>query len=882
MDSFTLDKLEFDQVRRILARFCRTNLGKEVALRIGPSRKLGIARRWLEETSQMVQALRESGPPPFGGVSDIRPQLERAAPGGGASGDDFNAIAATLEATANLRNWSFALAETLPLVKELAESLPDFKGELHAIRAVVDERGEVVSWASDLLRRTRSEIDTLQQKIRDTIYGYLRQPGISSILQNAVVTLHEDRYVLPVKAERRSELPGVIHRASATGATLFIEPVQSVEMNNRLVAVRDDERREVARLLDELAIQIHRRLPEMQSALRTLGLLDLLTAKAEYAFGFEFTCPDLTEQGSLQLHQVRHPLLIEQAYQQERANLPIEQRHAVVPIDVRLGVDFDILIITGSNTGGKTVSLKTVGLVSVMAQAGLHIPAGRGSRLPLSQDIFLDVGDEQSLEQSLSTFGAHIQRIKHILRHANRSSLVLLDELGSGTDPDEGGAIGQALLDELRHIGCLAMVTTHLGILKAYAFNHERVDNAKVDFDTQTLRPTYHLRIGEPGESHAITVASAIGLPPSVIANARRHLNERGSTFRKAIRATTTARRASEEARTEAHTARMAAEEASREYESKLVDVGKLQQSFENWLASLCEMKEGDEVHVPSLARTGRLVRMEFNKQVALVDLGQMQMEVSLSDLMPQLGQEGIRAEMSNLREKIRTQQREAESLRQEAQRLEKEYRRSQAQQKSRQEQYDQWVNRLGQAKVGEIVPILPPPGTGTLLELDFTKNRAKVLTDAGEMELRLQELFPQTGPFAPPGQGGQRHGRTSHGHGAQGQVHGQASGQPHGQGHPGQGGDEKDRPVAHRRPQSPAAQTARPSVLKLKPGQQVYVVSFHRRATLIRFDEPRDAAYVQAGAFEISVPIADLDVPRETDKPERRISRDAGDTRDS
>jgi uncharacterized protein YaiI (UPF0178 family) len=379
-----------------------------------------------------------------------------------------------------------------------------------------------------------------------------------------------------------------------------------------------------------------------------------------------------------------------------------------------------------------------------------------------------------------------------------------------------------------------------------------------VDFDTQTLRPTYHLRIGEPGESHAITVASAIGLPRDIIANARRHLSEKGSTFRKAIQATTSARRASEEARSEAHSARMTAEQALRDYEAKLADVGKLQKGFENWLASLCEMKEGDEVHVPSLNRSARLVRMEFNKQIALVDLGRMQMEVNLSDLMPQLGQEGIRVEISNLREQIRQQQREAENLRTEAQRLEKEYRRSHLQQQSRQQQYEQWINRIGQAKVGEIVPILAPPGSGTLLELDFPHNRAKVLTDNGEMELRLQELFPQTGPFAPHGPG--QHGQGPHRHGKGLALHEDMA-------HPK--ADDKDRPVPHRRPQSPAARVARPAVLKIPPGEQVYVVSFHRRATLIRFDEARDMAYVQAGAFEISVPIADLDVPREVEKSE-------------
>jgi len=841
VDSFTLDKLEFDQVRQIVARYCRCALGRALAERIGPSRRPDTVRRWLDETSQMVRALRDAGLPPFGGITDIRGPLERAHPGGGANGEDFAAIASTLDGAGAVRRWAVGLDEPLELLRELGGRLPDFSGEVQALRSVIDSRGEVMTTASPTLGRTRGEIEATRKRIHQTIYGYARRPEVARILQNPTVTLHEDRFVLPVKAEHRHELPGVVHRASHTGATLFVEPSESVELNNRLVELMDTERREIARLLNELSIHVHARYEEISSALRTLAQIDLIAAKAQYATEFEFVDPQMAERGPLQFHQARHPLLIEQAHQAERGGLPKGRAQEVVPIDVRLGMDFDVLIITGSNTGGKTVALKTIGLLAIMAQSGLHIPAGRGSRLPLFRDVLLDVGDEQSLQQSLSTFGAHIRRVRSILRRADRYSLVLLDELGSGTDPDEGGAIGQAVLDELRRMGCLAMISTHLGVLKAYAINHDRVDNASVEFDTRTLRPTYHLRIGEPGESHAITVADAMGLPKHVIATARKHFDRKGGTFRRAMRATAATRRASEEARSQADSARLDAEMLQEQYASKLTDLQGVQESFEHWLASLAEMRQGDQIFVPRLNKTGRLMRMEFNKQIALVDVDNVQIEVALGELMPDLGQAGVRRDIASLREQVLSQARQTEALRQEAARLQTEYHRALAQQRSRQQKFEQWLESIGQARIGQELPIARPPGSGKLVELDLLNSRAKVLTAAGELSLAIQELFPQVGPFAVQKKAYQR------------AVHGQ-----------GKPADSKDRPMPRRRPESSAARANRQAVLKAAPGDRLYVMPFHKHATLIRFNHEKDEAVVQSGAFEMQIPIADLEPARQ------------------
>ncbi|HET6426777.1 MAG TPA: hypothetical protein VFJ30_00090 [Phycisphaerae bacterium] len=850
MDSFTLNKLEFDQVRHILMRYARCSLGRELAAKIGPSRRPETVLRWLEETSQMVRALRDVGPPPFAGITDIRDALSRAHPGGGATGEDFAAIASALDGMAAVRRWAEGLAEGMELLTAMGGQLGEFDREIEAIRAIVDTRGEVMDSASPALGRIRRDIEQTRQKIHDVIYSYTRRREVARILQDPIVTIHEDRFVLPVKADRRGELPGVVHRTSASGATVFVEPAESVQLNNQLAEMIDDERREVVRLLNDLSIVIQKRTDEMIPALRAAAQIDLLCCKGQYAYQFDFVRPEMTERGGLRLTRALHPLLLEQVHQQEREGVAPESRHAVVPIDVRLGVDFDVLIVTGSNTGGKTVALKTVALLGVMAQSGMHIPAGPGSTLPVFRHILLDVGDEQSLQQSLSTFGAHIRRVRHILRKADRYSLVLLDELGSGTDPEEGGAIGQAVLDELRRLGCLAMITTHLGVLKAYAFNHDRVDNASVDFDTRTLRPTYHLRIGEPGESHAITVAAAMGMPKNVIASARKHFGSRGSDFRRAIRATRDSRRKSEEAMTEARSAQLAAEDSQQQYARKMDQLHRLQAHFESWLASLSEFRPGDEVPLPKMGKTGRLVRLQVNRQIAVVDVDNLQVEVPLTELMPDLGQGAVRQEIASLREQILAQARQSEAVRAEAERLHAEYQRSLSQQRVRRLQYEGWLVDLARARVGQNVPIARAPGQGTLLELNLPVGKAVVETARGKIELPVQDLFPQSGPFArhkkPPAPRKQPPGQPQTARGPKG--------------HKPAGKDSKDLPIVRRRPDSAKAQASRQAVLATQPGQEVYVVPFHKRARLIRFNAAQDQALVASGPFEMEIPVADLE----------------------
>ena len=831
MDSFTLEKVEFDAVRRILAGFCRCSLGAAVARHIGPTTKADIARRWLAKTTEMVDAIRQVGLPPVGGVADLTEALTRATPGGHPNGDDMALIASTLEAAGLVRDYLNALPEKLELLHELAGGIGEFEREIEAIRVVVASDGSILDTASGRLNRLRQEIGRLDRQIQDVIYGYLHRPEVARLLQAQNVTLHEDRYVLPVRTENRGRLPGVVHRTSGSGATVFVEPSACVEMNNHLADLRDDERVEIVRLLNELAVKVTARADDIAKTLRTIAQVDLVAAKAQYAYQFDMTCPELTDDGPLEFTQARHPLLIDQAWQQEREGIPVEDRHAVVPIDIRLGSDFDVLVITGSNTGGKTLSLKTTGLLALMAQSGMHIPARGGATTPVFKEVLIDVGDEQSLQQSLSTFGAHMNRLKYILSKAGSKALVLLDELGAGTDPDEGAAIGQAVLDELRHKKCQAMITTHLSVLKAYAFSHDRVDNASVEFDTKTLRPTYHLRIGTPGESHAIVVAEGLGLDPRLIASARRHLPKQGRQFTKAIRATGDARRQAEDARAEAKEAQFSADEQAKRYQHQLDELTRVRGDFEAWLAHLPGLKPGDELYVPTLGKTARLVRLELHKQQIVVDSGSLQVEVSLRDMMPDFGQAAIRAELESMRREIRRQLHHARHTAEQATDTEQRRRKAAEGLRRREEQFAAWAGAVRNIAVGDTVPISRQPGEATVVSADLEHLTVTVRIGKEEFTLPIAQLFPQ-----------RRDGRTPK-RAARGKR------------------EETDKPMHRHRParRKSGRSRGREKLLHAEPGSEVFVVPFDRKAKLVRIDAAKGIAVVLAGNFEMQVPLADV-----------------------
>jgi len=487
----------------------------------------------------------------------------------------------------------------------------------------------------------------------------------------------------------------------------------------------------------------------------------------------------------------------------------------------------------------------------VMAQSGMHLPAQRGAKIPLFKDVLIEIGDEQSLEQSLSTFGGHVERLKHIFSRADKSSLVLLDELGSGTDPDEGGAIGQAVLDELRRIGCLAMVTTHFSILKAYAMNHDRVDNASVEFDTQTLRPTYHLNIGTPGESHAISVAEKLGLPQNITNLARKHLGKRGGQFRKAMRVTGEARRSAETARADATAAKIEAQNQAEAYETKLADLDGIKRDLTEWLAKLTEMKPGDEIHVPSnrvglSGKTGKLVRIEFHKQRAVIDVDRLQVEVPLTELMPDIGQQGVRKQLAADRQTQTSLTRSAEIDREAAKELRDQAQQQQKLHAARAKQFDMWLGAIARVKVGDEVPINQRPGRGKVTEFDLPAMLASVETEGGKiLRISLQDIFPQIGPFAPKTQS---RNRTQRGGGDSARNTGQNRRK-----HPA-----PNRPIPHGKTKGKMAAENRKAILATKSGEKVFVVPFNTAATLVRVDADKDKITVQRGAFEMQVKISD------------------------
>jgi len=633
VDPHTLEKLEFARVREILAGHASSALGKDMALRVSPVTRAELIGQWLDQVRELIGVGAEQGLPPFGGVRDIREAVRSAAPPHLLEPADFAVVSETLDATHEIVRWAGALRPEAAALRSLCEQIGDFRPLAEAIRRVVNSEGEIRDDASAKLLKLRTDIAGARITIGHVVDKLLRDQRVTRWLRYAQATFHDDRLVLPLSAEHRGRVPGIIHRSSDSGATLFVEPAEAVELNNRIISLKADEQAEINRLLWHLTHQVQINCTEILKTMDALAVLDLVTAKVRFARVYELTCPRVSDDGKLLLKRARHPVLI--AMQKEAARNS-EQRE-VVPIDVRLGDDFDVLVITGPNTGGKTVALKTVALCCAMAQAGLPIPAGEGSTVPIYEDILVDIGDEQSLQQSLSTFSAHLARLMDMLRRATPRTLVLLDELGAGTDPDEGAAIGRAIVEELLERRCPAMITTHLGVLKSMAYTEARAENASVEFDIETLRPTYRLLIGEPGNSNAINIASRLGLPPKIIEAARKHLSSSHEQLTRAIRGTLQSRRQAERARAEAEEAKTQAEQQRTAAERERLTLLEQQAAFQRWIETVSSLRPGDRVHVKRFDREGKVVRLLLHKQMAVVAVGAVEMEVPLTELaLPQ------------------------------------------------------------------------------------------------------------------------------------------------------------------------------------------------------------------------------------------------------
>ncbi len=640
MEQHSLDKLEFGRVCDVLGRFARTSLGREMAQRVQPSQRVDQVKYWLDQVRQMSTWITRQGQPPFGGMADVRQLVEHAVPPHLLEPAELVDVRGAMRVTGMMVGYLAELPEDFASLRQVAERIGDYSMIADRIDKIIDDRGQVRDEASPKLAKLRRQVADGEHSIKRVYDRLLRNTDITRVLQYTATTFHGDRLVLPVKAEYRARLPGIVHRSSDSGATLFIEPSEVVELNNTIVALKQEENEEVGRILWELTHLVHVNAEGILRTLHALAMLDLVTAKALMSRQHGWVVPEVDENLPLNLREVRHPLLMEM-HKDEKPHKVLE---AIVPIDMRLGEDFDMLIVTGPNTGGKTVTLKTIGLACAMAQAGMPVAAAAGSQLPIYTDILIDVGDEQSLQQSLSTFSAHLKQILHILGRADERTLVLMDELGSGTDPEEGAAIGQAIMDELHNRRCPTIITTHLGVLKGYAYRHPRVDNAAVEFDVATLRPTYRLIIGEPGNSNAIDIARRLGMGEPLLQAARQHLAGRHRALHQAIRGTLKSRRKAEAAREQAEKARIAASEAEAHYQQESESLKARQVAFDKWMQRVTNLKPGDKVRSKRFDREATVVRVLLQRQAVVINNRGMEMEVPLTDIaLPEAEQNGLR-----------------------------------------------------------------------------------------------------------------------------------------------------------------------------------------------------------------------------------------------
>jgi DNA mismatch repair protein MutS2 len=515
MHQKSLVTLEYPKIIETLTHEAGFSASKDLARALTPSDDRDEVRRRLAFTSEARLLLEQRPDVGVRGAKDVRRHALAAERGVMLSPHELVEVLATLRASEHVSRLLRKVSEQFPLLWSLAVDLPIRPGLEGRIGESISEEGDVLDSASPDLRRIRAQLLAAQQRLQERLGTLVNT--YRSALQEPIITTRSDRYVLPVRAEARSQVKGIVHDQSGSGATLFIEPTVVVEMNNKLRELHLEEQREIERILQELSEAVAADAPYLILAVELLAEIDLHLAKARYAGLLRASSPTVSDNGRLLLRRARHPLL----------------RGNVVPIDFWLGRDPDgaelrMVVITGPNTGGKTVALKTVGLLSLMAQAGMHIPCEDGSAIPVYSDIFADIGDEQSIEQSLSTFSSHLTRIVEILRLATSDSLVLLDELGAGTDPSEGSALARAILAHLLAERVNTVATTHYSELKVFAHEQPGVANASVEFNVETLSPTYRLSIGLPGRSNALAIATRLGLPEDIVGGAREYVGSAG------------------------------------------------------------------------------------------------------------------------------------------------------------------------------------------------------------------------------------------------------------------------------------------------------------------------------------------------------------------
>ena len=538
--------LELPAVLEMLAAQAESELGKAAARELQPSANTEEVRRRLAETSDAARLMTLRGSPSFSGARDIRPALERARLGGALNTRELLDIAGLARCARLCKAYLAEEKSEKTSIDSLFHALRANKYLEERIYTAIPAEDEIADSASSDLADIRRKMRAASARAREALNKILSSPSYAKALQEPIITMRSDRYVLPVRADHKSAVPGLVHDISSSGMTLFVEPMAAVKANNELRELAAKEKLEIERILAELSAECAEHADDFSEDCVLLVRLDLIFAKARLAYKMDASAAELSER-SINLHRARHPLL---------------DPTKAVPIDLNLGEDFDTLVITGPNTGGKTVALKTIGLLSAMNQCGLHIPASDGSMLPVFSHILADIGDEQSIEQNLSTFSAHMKNIVEILDTCEDRSLVLFDELGAGTDPTEGAALAIAIIEHARKCGAMIAATTHYAELKVYATNEPGVQNASCEFDVETLRPTYRLLVGIPGKSNAFAISKRLGLDESIIRDAGNRIGTETQSFEATIEKLEQTRHALEREReTAAAHLRKAAEE---------------------------------------------------------------------------------------------------------------------------------------------------------------------------------------------------------------------------------------------------------------------------------------------------------------------------------
>jgi DNA mismatch repair protein MutS2 len=672
VNEHALEVLEYPQVIDILAGFATSGLGQRRVRALTPLRDPAQAERRLSETTQLKMLLRPEQGLPIGGLHDLTFALDELAAGVDVLPiEQIMDVADTLRAARQVRGYLEDTEPTYPDVARMAAGIGAFDGLEQRIDATFNDNGGIKNSASGRLKTLRNEIQILRGRIRGKLSSLMRSPGVAPHLQDTGIREHDNRPTLAIRAAAMSRVKGAQRGRSDSGGTVFIEPEGVRQMGDELAAAIDKEMEEKVRILREVTAMIAAQETQLRATLSAMAHLDMTYAKVRMSRAFCMQPPRLNVDGVIRLREARHPLLLDL---QRREGV-----EEVVPIDVRLGDDFHTLIITGPNTGGKTVALKTIGLLTLMAMTGMHVPADASSTLPVLHDVWADIGDEQSIEQSLSTFSSHLTHIGQILRGADTQSLVLLDELGGGTDPAEGAALAQAILEFLHERGARTAVTTHISQLKSLGYTLAGVENASIEFDVETLKPTHRVLIGQAGSSNALALARRLGLPAEVIdrADARRQGDASAQLLAdlQAARAQTLADREQAQAardesrrlREETHRAledALAQEEQAqvssgaaaystmrelrrqldllcRDEPSKrslLLAMGELRKAIDQELARAPvvvprALQVGDRVHVRSLGRDGVLNQIDTRASLAVVDFGASPVTVALDEV---------------------------------------------------------------------------------------------------------------------------------------------------------------------------------------------------------------------------------------------------------